>query len=478
MSLVRSGRVIIYTNQVPYETDLLRTNMYRMADVSCLAQAVLGYGISNATLVSGLACVPTSPPSLAVNVGSGTIYSFVDYDASPYGVIPADTSDMLYKQGINLATTVISLSAPGSGTNFYLIQGQLNTNYNVNPVSRPYYNSANITQPIFTTQPDTVQDTVALQTKVSTVSTPTADSGWVPLWAVAVASGASTITSGDISVAASAPFISETLTQKISQAAGDARYVQQSALQAGSYIYGADSSGSANTVTVTLSPPLGSYTAGGTFRIKIANTNTGPTNININGLGAIAARKISSTGITAFVGQELQAGYIYEFSYDGTHLLLLGQIKPNIVAQMTFSTTQSITNSSADILMNFNTVNFDPFSITNNTSTHYSITVPVAGYYKVAAGYNAQNPNSNNSGSIYLHVYKNGSFLARFGQFPFASVDNSSIQGERIFSLAATDVIQCYAQNSGGAGAVIIGAGSSPSQDLSNCYFEIEYLGN
>lgn len=471
MSLVRSGRVIVYTNQIPYETDLLRTNMYRMADVSCLAQAVLGYGISNATLVSGLACVPTSPPSLAVNVGPGTIYSFVDYDASPYGVIPADTSDMLYKQGINLTTTVISLTAPGSGTNFYLIQGQLNTNYNVNPVSRPYYNSTNITQPIFTTQPDTVQDTVALQTKVSTVSTPTADSDWVPLWAVAVASGASTITSGDISVAASAPFISETLTQKISQAGGDARYVQQSALQAGNYIYAIDSSGSANTITVSLTPALSAYTAGGAYRIMIANTNTGATNINFNGLGAKACRKISSTGKTAFVGFECIAGYIYEFVYDGTFMLLVGQVTANIVASMGNNAGQSLLANNTYVQLILNTANYDPFGITNIST--YSVTIPIDGYYTVNGGYELQNASGlNSSGSFQLALYSGNptpAIQCQLGQTAWAAgADNSILSGTRTTFYSAGTILQLFARNSGTV-AETVGTIS---------YFEVLYRGN
>ena len=61
-------------------------------------QAILG----TTTQVDGLACTPTTPASLAVNVATGSIYTQAAIDATAYGTIAADTVNQIVKQGISL----------------------------------------------------------------------------------------------------------------------------------------------------------------------------------------------------------------------------------------------------------------------------------------------------------------------------------------------------------------------------------------
>ncbi len=56
--------------------------------------------------------------------------------------------------------------------------------------------------------------------------------------------------------------------------------------QTGSMIYAADSSGSANTITLALTPAITGYTAGMLVRFLLAQTATGATTVTINGLAA------------------------------------------------------------------------------------------------------------------------------------------------------------------------------------------------
>lgn len=84
-------------------------------------------------------------------------------------------------------------------------------------------------------------------------------------------------------------------------------------IQSGSLNYAVDSSGTANTVSVTLSPVPAAYKDGMTIYVKIANTNSGATNVNANGLGNIAVHFKGS----ALVGMELQVGQIAVFTYLG-----------------------------------------------------------------------------------------------------------------------------------------------------------------
>src|SRR5690606_13171804 len=114
MPLELNGRVIVYTNQVPYEADVLRSNLYQMTAVSRLAQTILGTGISNATLAVDLACTPITPPGLQVVIGPGSLYSFVNLDDTAYGVLPVDTdpNHKLLKQAINFDPTTLNTPAP------------------------------------------------------------------------------------------------------------------------------------------------------------------------------------------------------------------------------------------------------------------------------------------------------------------------------------------------------------------------------
>ena len=64
-----TDRVIVWAGQIPLETDVLRSNKFAMTGIAKLAAAVLG---TSATVVNGLACVPTSPAGLTVNVSPST----------------------------------------------------------------------------------------------------------------------------------------------------------------------------------------------------------------------------------------------------------------------------------------------------------------------------------------------------------------------------------------------------------------------
>jgi hypothetical protein len=81
-------------------------------------------------------------------------------------------------------------------------------------------------------------------------------------------------------------------------------------------------SGSANTYTVTLNPPLTSYTEGVAVAVKINASNTGASTININGRGAKSIRDPRGNALTA---GKLTAGSIYTLRYNGTNFILQGE---------------------------------------------------------------------------------------------------------------------------------------------------------
>lgn len=90
------------------------------------------------------------------------------------------------------------------------------------------------------------------------------------------------------------------------------------AIQSGSMLYAADSSGTADILAITLTPSIAAYVEGMTFRVKVQADNTGAATLNVDGLGAVTIKRRG----TALRGGELRDGQIYEFVYDGSFFQL------------------------------------------------------------------------------------------------------------------------------------------------------------
>ncbi len=209
-------RNIVYPGAIPLDTDLLTINRNALIALGYLVQATLG---SN-TVVDGLACAPTSPASMTVTVGPGSITTLTTIDPLAYGSLPADNTDPLVKMGVNTTATSFTLTAPtSSGDSIaYLIEAAF-LESDTDPVVLPYYNAANPAQPYSgPSNSGTAQNTarierVQLQVKsgapatTGTQTTPPVDSGWVGLYVVTVAYGATSLTAANITTLPTAPFI-------------------------------------------------------------------------------------------------------------------------------------------------------------------------------------------------------------------------------------------------------------------------------
>ena len=209
-------RQIVYPASIPLDTDFLSLNRSAMVALGSLAQAVLG----SATIVDGLACTPTSPASLTVSVGPGSITQLGPVDTLAYGSLPADTTDSIVKMGINLSPTAFTLSAPASSGEsvIYLIEASF-AESDASPVVLPYVNAANPAQPY--TGPGNsgvAQNTqrierVQLQLKAGvaantgTEGAPAIDTGWSGLYLITVNNGQAAVTAGNIAVHPASPFV-------------------------------------------------------------------------------------------------------------------------------------------------------------------------------------------------------------------------------------------------------------------------------
>jgi hypothetical protein len=97
-------------------------------------------------------------------------------------------------------------------------------------------------------------------------------------------------------------------------------------VQNGEWVYAADA-GSINALAVTLSPVPAAYTTGMTIQVKVANTNSGASTINVNGLGT---KNITYTNLSAIGANALFAGGAYTLIYDGTRFQLINPaVSPN-----------------------------------------------------------------------------------------------------------------------------------------------------
>ena len=103
-------RNIVYPSSIPLDTDLLSINKNTMIGLGFLAQAVLGTN----TIADGMQCQPTSPASMNVVVGPGSVTQMCPIDMLAYGSIPADPTDLIIKMGINTGSTTFGLTAPSS----------------------------------------------------------------------------------------------------------------------------------------------------------------------------------------------------------------------------------------------------------------------------------------------------------------------------------------------------------------------------
>lgn len=300
-----------YAGQIVYEIDLLNGWRFAHEADGLLALDIIGPGPA----VSGLACNPTSPGTLAVIVSPGRFYQLAFLDLNAYGTLtglsPAgglnpdvNPNHQILKQGTLRDPVTLPCAAPGTpGTSVnYLIEATFQE-IDTTPSVLPFYNTSNpstplagpngngLTLPTIRACQCLVQAKAGVAAATGSQATPVADAGWVGLYSVTVDQSDTALTSADISVIPGAPFIAPIVGQA-----------------APSGIYAADTSGAANTITAALSPPIAAYNPGFVFTIKVANANTGPTFANINGLGNISV--VEPDG-NALLQNALRAGGFY-----------------------------------------------------------------------------------------------------------------------------------------------------------------------
>jgi len=289
-------RQIVYPGAIPLETDLLNTNKFAMTGMAKLAMAILG----SDTCLYGLHCTPDSPASMRVIVGPGQIYSLQNTDNTPYSSLPADTSELILKQGLVYEATSLTLTAPASAGHSmnYLVQVGYD-DVDSDETVLPYYNAANPAVAYSgpgnsgKAQPAKRSGVCRLMLKAGVSSptgsqiTPQPDAGYVAAWGITVTAGMNAITEASIFMIEGAPFLPP---------CGIYPSIQQCASTF------AHDSGTANRYSAAYKPALAELTDGMRLTFKAREANTGACTFAANGGKAYP--------LYSHAHQELQGGEI------------------------------------------------------------------------------------------------------------------------------------------------------------------------
>lgn len=340
-------RTTTFTQALGRAADFLQAQQFAMVGNGWTNQAALG----TATAVDGFTCVPTGPASLNVLLTPGAVYALANVENTSWSSLPSNSASQIVKQGLLQINSTIGFTPPGTGgfSQNFLIEVQY-ADLDTTPVLLPYYNASNPTQPFQGPNNTGVSQNTArlgiaaVQVKAGTAAatgtqtTPTADAGWTGLFVVIVANGQTTITAGNITQLASAPFIPVKLP-------GIPAAIQNQTWTAW------NDSGTLDALVITPAPASTAYVAGQTWLVKkisTANATTTPT-INVSGLGA---KTIVDRRGNAIVSGDLPSGAELLLVYDGTNFRNMGVVAadfgplhaPTNFQQNVFSTRTVLTS--------------------------------------------------------------------------------------------------------------------------------------
>jgi hypothetical protein len=389
-------RYTYYSGEVLPLQGLLQAQQSTMVALATQAQMAIGTG----TLVDGFTCTPTIPASLNVLLTAGSIYQQENLEATNWSGLNSDTAHSIMKQGILLDPVTLGITPPVTTgySQVYLIEVQY-ADSDTGSTVLPYYNASNPASPYSgpgnagTAQNTMRKGIVAIQVKAGTAAptgtqtAPSADAGWVGLFTVTVANGASTITSGNIVTLASAPFLAPN---------GKLPLIPTGVLN-NTWTYATDT-GSADALAVALTPAPSAYTAGMEVHlIKGASPNaTATPTLNVNGLGNKTIVRLEGGPIAP---SDLQAGGSYQFMYDGTYFRVMQFVASSRltipflafhgepVAQTIANNTQQIITSYTNIVNNLPGATQASGIITIGTTGFYQCTANMASLMPSGAAY-------------------------------------------------------------------------------------------
>lgn len=373
-------RIETFIGQEIYEWSFSKQAQNDMVGLAKIAAAMLG----TTGFVNGLACTQTTVPSMQVSIGQGELYQMASLEASVCGTLPADTTDQILKQGILLGTATpynlpasSTFAAPGTvGQSInYLIEAQyqdqdvsIDPTTGTTPVVLNFYNSSNPATPWSgpnnsgassnTFRKGVIAFTVKAGTAATTgtQTTPAPDSGYIGLYVVTVAYGASSITNSNISVYPGAPIL-------------PANGILAGGFQ-NEYFNAAVAGGTSDAITAVFTPAPTSLTANGgvpSFMVRIATANLTTTPTFTPNSGVITPYTIvKGNNLPLALGDLAGAGHWAYFQFDTT---LTKWVLLNPATGVTASAVKQIQSLTASVASNTLTVNLAATSLDFRNAT-------------------------------------------------------------------------------------------------------------
>lgn len=477
-------RRIPYANQLAISDEYINDQQAAMIDLSTAIAGILG----PTTEVDGFNCTPTSPPSMSVNLAPVTLYSNQNINSTDYGTpptyIPADTTHQILKHAYVLDQTVLTFVAPttASFSRNDLIQISFSET-DGNNLNLPFWNGIDPATgqpypPFFQNLPSQRIDSVVIQVKPGTPAptgiqvTPTPDAGFTGCWVITTTTGVPTITSGNIAMYPNAPFIIDKLKDKMGIAAADLRYARPSQIQANQFTYATDT-GTLDALVATLSPPLTSYVTGSGLIINPLNTNDGPATINVNSLGV---QNILNPEGDPLTPGSLLAGQPAILVYTGSAYRLLNTYDTanRIIIGSTYMSASQTVATGAFTKINFDTVEFDPYSMWDGTNKRF--VTPWTGYWRITSFVLINTSGASGGGHMPYSIFKNGTGTEykRICEME-ASTGNYTNGGSYTFLANAGDYFEMWGKGTASPGVVYNSDGGAGTPAWTA--FQFEFVG-
>jgi hypothetical protein len=145
--------------------------------------------------------------------------------------------------------------------------------------------------------------------------------------------------------------------------AGGIPHASAADIQKQSFVYPAVG-GTANAITLTNTPVVGSLTAGLKQVFIASSSNTSSVTANVDTLGAKAVKKMNNGALAALVANDIIAGGIYEMWYDGTQFQVKGLAEgPFSAGALKFLGSATASNSATIDLTSLLSSTYDDYMI-------------------------------------------------------------------------------------------------------------------
>lgn len=345
-------RPIVYVGELPRAEDFLGSAKDTLVGVGYLAQAAIGPNVG----VAGFAIAPTGPASLSFTIGTGSIYASATVDATAYGVLGTDANTII-KQGILSSPATLTVTPPATSgfSQVYIVQVGY-SDVDTGAIVPPYYNSANPNLPFNGagggggSQNTIRQGQAVIQLKAGTAAatgsqtTPTADPGFVALWAITVANGATTITSANWTQQSATPYSApwfpnlESLTSIFQQIIPQTTFYVDRAI-------GSDTLYDGTSATI--------------------NGNKGPWATIGHAVTALSAYNLNGNTVTIQLGATGSYSGVLNIAAPSSGILV---INGNTSAQSTYTITGAPTGQNAVVNITSGTVNLSGLVVQNTSS--------------------------------------------------------------------------------------------------------------